>query len=70
MAKRLNIDEKSAEALIDKVDEARENFTKTFSKKTRYDARNSDLVLTVTGLEPKVIARFIAECVERKNRLP
>lgn len=70
VAKRLNIDEKSAEALIDKVDEARENFTKTFSKKTRYDARNYDLVLNVTGLEPKVIARFIAECVKRKNILP
>ena len=66
VAKRLNIDEKSAEDLIDKVDEARENFTKTFSGKTRYDARNYDLVLNVTGLEPKEVARFIAECVERK----
>jgi len=66
VAKRLDIDENSAEALIDKVDEARENFTKTFSGKSRYDARNYDLVLNVTGLQPKEVARFIAECVERK----
>lgn len=48
------------------MDEARENFTKTFSGKTRYDARNYDLVLNVTGLEPAEVARFIAECVHRK----
>ena len=40
VARRLELDEKSAEQLIKKVDEARENFTKTFSGKTRYDARN------------------------------
>ena len=66
VARRLNINEGSADELIDKVDEARENFTKTFSGKTRYDARNYDLVLNVTGLEPKEVARFIAECVQRK----
>jgi cytidylate kinase len=66
VARRLNINEGSADALIDKVDEARENFTKTFSGKTRYDARNYDLVLNVNGLEPTQVARFIAECVQRK----
>ena len=68
VAKRLDIDNESADALIDKVDQARENFTKTFSGKTRYDARNYDLVLNVTGLESKEVARFIAECVERKMK--
>jgi cytidylate kinase len=66
VARRLNINEGSADALIDKVDQARENFTKTFSGKTRYDARNYDLVLNVTGLESTEVARFIAECVKRK----
>lgn len=66
VARRLNINEGSADALLDKVDEARENFTKTFSGKTRYDARNYDLVLNVTDLEPAEVARFIAECVHRK----
>lgn len=67
VARRLNINEGTADGLLDKVDEARENFTKTFSGKTRYDARNYDLVLNVTGLEPKDVARFIAECVNRKS---
>ncbi|MBO4622022.1 MAG: cytidylate kinase-like family protein [Paludibacteraceae bacterium] len=66
VARRLNINEGSADALIDKVDEARENFTLTFSGKTRYDARNYDLVLNVTGQEPTEVARFIADCVQRK----
>ena len=52
VARRLNINEGSADLLIDKVDEARENFTHTFSGKSRYDARNYDLVLNVAGLEP------------------
>ena len=68
VAKRLNIDEESADELIDKVDKARENFTKTFSGKTRYDARNYDLVLNVTDLNPTEVARFIAECVKRKRK--
>ena len=68
VARRLNINEGSADVLIDKVDMARENFTKTFSGKTRYDARNYDLVLNVTNLDPAEVARFIAECVERKQK--
>lgn len=66
VARRLNINEGSADKLIGKVDEARENFTKTFSGKSRYDARNYDLVLNVTGLEPKSVAQFIADCVQRR----
>lgn len=66
VARRLNINEGSADALIDQVDEARENFTLTFSGKTRYDARNYDLTLNVTGQEPTEVARFIADCVRRK----
>lgn len=68
VARRLNINEGSADLLINKVDEARENFTKTFSEKSRYDARNYDLVVNVTGLEPEEIAQFVAECVKRKFR--
>ena len=66
VARRLNINEGSADLLISKVDEARENFTHTFSGKSRYDARNYDLVLNVAGLEPKQIAQFIAECVRER----
>ena len=69
VARRLNINEGSADLLISKVDEARENFTHTFSGKSRYDARNYDLVLNVAGLEPKQIAAFIAQCVKERMDL-
>lgn len=68
VARRLNINEGSADLLIKQVDEARENFTKAFSGASRYDARNYDLVLNVNGLEPKEVARFIAECIHRKQQ--
>lgn len=66
VARRLNINEGSADLLMNKADEARENFTLSFSGKSRYDARNYDLVLNVTGLAPESIAQFIADCVQRK----
>ncbi len=69
VARRLNINEGNADLLINKVDEARENFTKTFSGKSRYDARNYDIVLNVTGLEPSQVARFIADCVQRRMQV-
>ena len=66
VARRLNINEGSADALIDKVDEARENFTQSFSGKSRYDAHNYDLVINVTGMEPQAVALMIADCVKCK----
>ena len=68
VAKRLNISEGKADELIHKVDEERETFTKTFSGHSRYDARNYDLTLNVAGLEPAAVARFIADCVQERNR--
>lgn len=69
VARRLNINEGSADLLISKVDEARETFTQTFSEKSRYDARNYDLVLNVSGLDPKSVAEFIAGCVRQKIKI-
>lgn len=66
VAKRLNITEGIADQLIKEVDEARENYTLTFSGKSRYDARNYDLVLNVKDLPTESIAKFIAECVEKR----
>lgn len=69
VAQRENISREEAEALINKVDKARENFTKTFSGNTRYDARNYDLVLNVTGLSPTFVAQTIANCAREKLAL-
>ena len=70
VARRLNINEGSADLLINKVDEARENFTLTFSERSRYDARNYDLVLNVSGLDPKSVAQFIADCLKQRGLIP
>ena len=67
VGKRLNISDGDADKLIKKVDEARENFTVTFSGKSRYDARNYDLTINVTNLEPIKVAQMIADCVKQKQ---
>lgn len=66
VAERLNISEGKADELIRKVDDERETFTRKFSGRSRYDARNYDLVLNVSDLEPSHVARFIADCVHSK----
>lgn len=66
-------DRKLLDALKEKYnltqEEARETFTQTFSEKSRYDARNYDLVLNVSGLDPKSVAEFIAGCVRQKIKI-
>ena len=66
VGRRLNITDGKADLLIKRIDEDRENFTQSFSSKSRYDARNYDLVVNVTDLEPESVARFIADCIERR----
>ena len=66
---RFNLDEDEAKKRMVKADDARENFTKTFSNRSRYDARNYDLVLNVANYSTDDIAAFIAECVRRKFQL-
>lgn len=69
VARRLNINEGSADLLIKKVDEARENFALTFSEKSRYDVHNYDLVLNVSNMDPKVVAQTIAICAKNKLKI-
>lgn len=66
VARRENINEGSADLLINKVDEARENFTRSFSGKSRYEAHNYDLVINVTHLAPDTVAAIIAQCVQNR----
>ena len=47
---RQKVSEEEAKDIIEKVDESRENYIKRFTGTSRYDARNYDLSLNVTGL--------------------
>lgn len=67
VARRENINEGSADLLINKVDEARETFTQSFSGKSRYEAHNYDLVINVTRLDPEQVAAIIAQCVQNRK---
>lgn len=65
MAKQ-GVDEKGAREIMEKTDNARENFTKTFADVSRYDARNYDMVINVSGFTTDQVAQFLAENVRKK----
>ena len=67
-AQRQGIDEEAAAKLIDEVDKARENYTKTFADTSRYDVRNYDLAINVTPFTTETVAAFLAEGVRRKMK--
>jgi len=47
--RKQNITEEEARDIINKIDEMRENYVKEFTKSSRYDARNYDLVISSDG---------------------
>lgn len=69
MSQKLNISDKEAEKIIDEVDKQRENFTKTFSGTSRYDARNYDLVYNVSCIDPDVVVRTLADIVKGEKHI-
>lgn len=57
--KKQNLPEESAKALIDGIDQARENYIKRYTGKSRYDLRNYDLVLSADGHTEEELAEMI-----------
>lgn len=68
VARRLNISEGEADALINKVDRERENYTQTFAGRSRYDARNYDLVLNVANLNADDVAQLILDGIRIRQQ--
>jgi len=58
MAKQ-HLSEESAVALIESIDQSRENYIKRFTGKSRYDLRNYDLVLCADGHSEEQLANLI-----------
>ena len=59
--RKQELSREQAEALIDSVDESRENYVKRFTGLSRYDARNYNLVLNMDYLsEDEAVAIILA----------
>ena len=59
--RKQNLTEEQANAVIDSVDESRENYVKRFTNTSRYDARNYDLVINMDPLtEDEAVDLIIA----------
>ena len=69
LMERQGVDEKGAREIMERADKARENYTKAFAGTSRYDARNYDMVLNVSGFTTDQVAQFLAENVRRKYPL-
>ena len=48
--RKQDLPREQAESVLDSVDKMRDNYVKRFTSRSRYDARNYDLVLNVDGL--------------------
>jgi cytidylate kinase len=64
MEKR-NMDMEEAIRTIEKVDKARENFTRKYADASRYDTHNYDLVVNMDGLTEDDAADIIMAYIER-----
>jgi cytidylate kinase len=59
-----NLTEDEARKTIEKVDKMRENYVKEFTKTSRYDARNYDLVISADGKSEDEIVNIILEYIQ------
>ena len=66
LMQKQGVDEKGAREIMERTDKARENYTKSFAETSRYDARNYDMVINVSGFTTDQVAHFLAENVRRK----
>ena len=62
--RKQNLSEKEARKTIEKVDKMRENYIKEYTKTSRYDTHNYDLVITVDGKTEDQIVDFILSFID------
>ena len=60
------LDEDTASKRIDKIDDAREHYTKTVTHVSRYDARNYVAVFNVSLFSADLVAQFLADTIRKK----
>jgi cytidylate kinase len=57
--RKQKLSEAEARKTIEKVDKMRENYVKEYTKTSRYDTRNYDLVISADGMSEDEIADMI-----------
>lgn len=63
-----NLTEAQAEAALNRIDEARETYTRRFAGVSRYDARNYDLVLNVAGMTEDDAVEIILKYIKSTEK--
>ena len=61
--RKQDLDEDEARKIIEKVDEMRENYVKKYTKTSRYDTRNYDLVISADGKTEDEIADLVMQYI-------
>ena len=64
VAREQNMSKEEARMTIEKVDKMRENYIKEYTKTSRYDTHNYDLVITVDGKTEDQIVDFILSFID------
>lgn len=67
MMKVRNMTKDEAMTAIENFDKGREAYTKKFSGKSRYDARNYDLVINVSNMTEDQVVDLIMDYIERQK---
>ena len=62
--RKQNLSEEGAQAVIEGIDEARENYIQRFAGVSRYDARNYDLCIKADGHSEEELAELILDFIK------
>ena len=66
---KTDMKDKDVRKLMVKIDKARETYTQSFAQCSRYDARNYDLVVNVTGMNVADAVEFIYNFLKEKGKV-
>ena len=66
IAKKQNLSPEEAAKVVDNIDKSRDTFVKSVADTSRHDARNYNVCVDITGIQPEEVATFLAEQIRHK----
>lgn len=66
--RKQGLSSKEAEKVIEKVDKMRENYVKEYTKTSRYDTRNYQLVISMDELSEDDVVEHIIDYINRTSK--